>query len=60
MHVRCWDELVEYGVNEIMAREYGSYITETEEDYSMSLIIDCDSLPEIGGVSLSVSWLSLS
>jgi hypothetical protein len=47
-------------VNEIMAREYGSYITETEEDYSMSLIIDCDSLPEIGGVSLSVSWLSLS
>lgn len=59
MHVRCWDELVQYGVNDIMAREYGAYIIEdTEEDYSISLMIDCDSLPEAGG-KLVVSVISL-
>jgi hypothetical protein len=49
MHVRCWDELVKYGANEIMEREYGQYLTETEHEYSVSLELDCDKIKALGG-----------
>lgn len=44
IHVRCWDELVKYGVMEIIEREYGQFVTETEQGYNLSLLIDIDTL----------------
>jgi len=49
MEIPCWDELVQYGAGEIIQREYGNYITDTEPDYAISLKIDIDSVPPLGG-----------
>lgn len=34
---------------EIIEREYGNYLTETEDGYSVSLLIDAENIPEAGG-----------
>ena len=50
MHIRCWEELVRYGVNDIMKREYGALLTaEPEPEYNVSLDINLDQLPPEGG-----------
>ena len=50
MNIRCWDELVRYGVNEIMQREYGSLLkSQPEPEYNISLEIDLEQLPPEGG-----------
>ncbi|GAA93657.1 hypothetical protein E5Q_00304 [Mixia osmundae IAM 14324] len=45
MDWRCYNELTRYGASELIQREYGPYITETEPDYSVSLAIDLEQLP---------------
>jgi len=46
MSIRCWDELVQYGAKEILAREYGSLMAPSvEPEYNVSLSIDLESLP---------------
>ncbi|KNZ57072.1 hypothetical protein VP01_2250g4 [Puccinia sorghi] len=46
MGVRCWHELVEYGVWDIMKREYTDWISqEIEPDYDISLIFEVEKLP---------------
>jgi len=37
---------VQYGAEEVMKREYGDYITETEADYSISLSLEISALPQ--------------
>jgi len=37
---------VNYGAQEVMQREYGNYLTETEPDYSVSLSFTIDALPQ--------------
>lgn len=49
MEIPCWGELVQYGALDIMQREYGDYLTETEPDYAVSLAIDLENLPAAGG-----------
>lgn len=50
MNIRCWDELVRYGVNDILQREYGSLLMAApENDYNVSLEIDLEQLPAEGG-----------
>ena len=50
MNIRCWDELVRYGVHDILKREYGSLLkAEPENDYNVSLEIDLKQLPPEGG-----------
>ena len=52
MNIRCWDELVRYGVDAIMRREYGSLVkSQPEGDYNVSLEIDLEQLPPEGGAS---------
>jgi len=49
MNVRCWDELVKYGANEVLQREYGKYLAPTPESlYNVSLNIDIDQVPPEG------------
>ena len=56
MNIRCWDELVRYGVHDILQREYGPLLKATpENDYNVSLEIDLEQLPPEGGEYLSSS-----
>lgn len=52
MDIPCWQQLVQYGAMDIIHREYGNYITDTEQDYVVSLRIDLDTVPEPGGEDL--------
>lgn len=50
MHIRCWDELVQYGATDVLAREYGSLVkAQAEPEYNVSLEIDLEALPAEGG-----------
>lgn len=52
MNIRCWDELVRFGANDILQREYGSLLKEQAElDYNVSLEIDLEQVPAEGGTS---------
>lgn len=45
LYIKCWNDLVKYGVNELLQREYGQYIVEPEQGYNFSLLLDLDNLP---------------
>ncbi|KAG9126029.1 hypothetical protein FRC07_005178 [Ceratobasidium sp. 392] len=48
MSIRCWEELVQYGANDVLQREYGSYITQPEQGYNFSLAFDLEAIPAAG------------
>ncbi|CAL1715710.1 unnamed protein product [Somion occarium] len=49
MSIRCWDELVNYGVNDVLKREYGAMVrAEPEPEYNVSLDIDLEQVPPEG------------
>jgi len=43
--VKCYKELLQYGAQEVLEREYGSYIVSPEPGYDFSVLIDLDNLP---------------
>lgn len=45
LQIKCFRELVQYGAEAVLQREYGSYITGTEAGYDFSILIDLDNLP---------------
>ncbi|KZT57915.1 arp2/3 complex 34 kDa subunit [Calocera cornea HHB12733] len=47
MSIRCWDELVKYGAQDLIQREYGKWIAPfVEPEYNVSLQFDTDQVPE--------------
>ncbi|KAK5735533.1 Arp complex subunit [Elasticomyces elasticus] len=44
--IKCYPELIQYGAQSILEREYGQYIVDPESGYDFSLQIDLDNLPE--------------
>ncbi len=52
INVRCFKELVQYGAQEVLEREYGPYIVAPESGYDFSLQIDLENLPADQG-----SWV---
>ncbi|KAG8739771.1 hypothetical protein FRC10_005196 [Ceratobasidium sp. 414] len=46
--IRCWEELAQYGANDVLQREYGSYITQPEQGYNFSLAFDLEAIPAAG------------
>jgi actin related protein 2/3 complex subunit 2 len=44
--VKCFPELVKYGAEAVLQREYGPYIIEPETGYDFSLQVDLEQLPE--------------
>ncbi|KAG7005862.1 actin-related protein 2/3 complex subunit 2 [Physcia stellaris] len=44
--VKCFKELLQYGAQEVLEREYGPYITAPEAGYDFSVLIDLQQLPE--------------
>lgn len=56
MSIRCWDELLKYGANDILKREYGTLMRpQAESEYNASLEIDLEQIPDEGGASYSYS-----
>lgn len=50
MSIRCWDELVKYGVNSVLQRAYGDRVSpQPEPEYNISLILDLEQFPSEGG-----------
>lgn len=43
--VRCFRELVQYGAQGVLEREYGPYIVSPEPGYDFSIMVDLDTLP---------------
>ena len=42
---KCYSELATYGANDIIQREYGSYVTTPERGFDVSLKFDLTRLP---------------
>ncbi len=51
IRIRCFRDLVKYGAEQVLQREYGNYITSTEPGYDLSVLIDLESLPESQGLT---------
>ena len=48
--VKCFPELVQYGAQQVLEREYGPYIVAPEQGYDFSVQVDLEALPaEQGG-----------
>ena len=43
--VRCFSELVQYGAQQVLEREYGPYIVSPEQGYDFSVAVDLENLP---------------
>lgn len=45
LSIKCYKELVSYGAEQVLEREYGNYITSPEPGYDFSILIDLENLP---------------
>lgn len=46
INVKCFKELVHYGAEQVLQREYGPYIVAPESGYDFSVQVDLNSLPD--------------
>jgi actin related protein 2/3 complex subunit 2 len=51
IQIRCFGDLVKYGAEDVLRREYGSYVVPTEAGYDFSVLVDLENLPESKGPS---------
>ena len=49
LQVKCFNELVRYGAQEVLEREYGPYVVAPENGYNFSVQVDLESMPEEKG-----------
>lgn len=47
--VKCFSDLVKYGANEVLEREYSSYVVSPESGYNFSIMVDLENLPPTQG-----------
>ena len=45
LSVKCFRDLLKYGAESVLQREYGPYIVNPEAGYDFSILIDLDNLP---------------
>merc|ERR1711977_790624 len=46
IQVKCYNELLKYGAQQVLEREYGPYVIAPESGYNFSVQVDLDNLPE--------------
>lgn len=51
VQIKCFKDLVQYGAEQVLQREYGQYIVPTETGYDFSVLVDLDNLPAEKGRS---------
>lgn len=44
--LKFFKQLQEHGAHELLKREYGSYMIDTEDGFNVSLALDLDNIPE--------------
>jgi actin related protein 2/3 complex, subunit 2 len=49
IQVKCFNELLKYGAQQVLEREYGPYVVAPENGYNFSVPVDLDNLPEDKG-----------
>lgn len=49
LQIRCFPDLVKYGAEQVLQREYGDYACPVESGYDFSVLIDLENLPESKG-----------
>jgi actin related protein 2/3 complex subunit 2 len=49
IQIKCFSELVQYGAQSVLEREYGPYIVAPESGYDFSVLVDLENLPEDKG-----------
>ena len=49
MGIKCFKDLLQYGADQQLQKEYGSYITDIEPGYDFTLLVDLDNLPPSAG-----------
>lgn len=52
IQIRCFKDLVQYGAEQVLRREYGDYVAPVEAGYDFSVMIDLDNLPAEKGESI--------
>jgi actin related protein 2/3 complex subunit 2 len=55
IQIRCFNDLVKYGAEQVLRREYGQYVTSPEPGYDFSVLVDLESLPAEKGLS-TLEW----
>lgn len=50
LQIKCFSELVQYGAQAVLEREYGPYIVSPESGYDFSVLVDLENLPEDKGM----------
>ncbi len=45
LQIRCFQDLLRYGAEEVLNREYGPYVVPPEPGYDFSILIDLENLP---------------
>lgn len=51
IQIRCYKDLVKYGAEQVLQREYGSYVAPIEPGYDFSVMVDLENLPADKGQS---------
>jgi actin related protein 2/3 complex, subunit 2 len=46
LSIKCYRDLLQYGAQSVLQREYGDYSTDVEAGYDFSIMIDLEQLPE--------------
>ena len=49
IQVKCFNELLNYGAQQVLEREYGPYVVAPENGYNFSVLVDLDGLPDDKG-----------
>ncbi|KAI5466278.1 Arp2/3 complex, 34 kd subunit p34-Arc-domain-containing protein [Mariannaea sp. PMI_226] len=46
IQIRCFPDLIQYGAQEVLQREYGQYVAPVEPGFDFSVLVDLENLPE--------------
>ncbi|MBE3041102.1 hypothetical protein IMZ48_00640 [Candidatus Bathyarchaeota archaeon] len=49
IQIRCFKDLVRYGAEQVLHREYGDYVIAPEAGFDFSVLIDLENLPSEQG-----------
>lgn len=52
IQIKCYRDLVKYGAEQVLNREYGEYVVPPEPGYDFSVLVDLENLPAEKGTLL--------
>lgn len=56
IQIKCYRDLVKYGAEQVLNREYGEYVVSPEPGYDFSILVDLENLPAEKGMSCGCLW----